>query len=139
MHFAFSTQAARGIYHMSPTNLASLPNNGSADDIEAVLRATHTPKFNGERQYADAKLIAALYVQQAARVLPSTMRITCVSPGATGGTDAGRHAKGVMKLMVYLMNKMPGCMGAHSVPVGAQRYVAGWLLSVDRCTTAVCT
>lgn len=119
------SEAARGVFQMSPIDIAKLANGGSVEDIERLIRSPESDKFNGLTQYANTKLVQALYVQQVAKLLPKGMRIVCVSPGATGGTHAGRAASGILKLMVFLMNKAPALFGAHTVREGSQRYIDG--------------
>ena len=130
-----SSEAARGdVPFFSYTDVAALAATEYHGDrtaaVEAVLHSGPNVKYQPNRAFADAKLMAAWWAAALARRLPSGMAVFAVSPGATPSTNAVRNAGSLTKWVLIPLTKLiPGM--SHTPETAAQRYIKASEFGVD--------
>ncbi len=118
------SESARGIPQMSlePPKLKT----GSVEEFMSICDGSFFPDGAGnDPKYvgAFAKFIGALWMSSMARKTPH-VRFVTISPGATKGTAIRRDLPCHKRLFVgTLLNILSCCGQAHSLQVGANRYV----------------
>ncbi len=129
------SEAARGIPAMRthPTDLRTLARehyDGSVPDmLDALARGQHVRfgTFNFMNEYANIKLIGALWVTAIARALgaETNVKILTVSPGNTSGTSIFEGMSGPMRFVLkYIAPVSMRMFGlSHDLETGAARYL----------------
>ena len=115
-----SSEAARGdVPLFSYTDVAAFAATQYHGDrtaaVDALLHGGPNVKYQPNRAFADAKLIAAWWAAALARRLPTGMAVYAVSPGSTPATNAVRNVGTIMKwVMIPLTKLMPLHRRRHS-------------------------
>jgi len=118
------SESARGIPQMSlePPKLES----GSVEEFMSICDGSFFPDGAGnDPKYlgAFAKFVGALWMSSMARKYPK-IRFVTMSPGATKGTAVRRDLSCCKRLCTGMLLNILSCCGkAHSLEVGATRYV----------------
>jgi NAD(P)-dependent dehydrogenase (short-subunit alcohol dehydrogenase family) len=122
-----SSEAARGdvplfSYTDLPTFADKQFNGDRTAAVEALLHSGPNVKYQPNRAFADAKLIAAWWTAALARRLPIGMAVYAVSPGAAPNTNAVRNAGLLTKWVLIPVTKLiPGM--SHTPETAARRYL----------------
>ena len=92
--------------------------------MENFARAKNGPDYNGNRQYSSTKAFSAWWSAAMARSHPGSVRFYTVSPGTTMGTNAGRHATGLFKILLAFMRRFGKLLGMDQpIDKGSGRYI----------------
>jgi len=130
-----SSEAARGdVAFFSYTDLPTFATTQFHGDriaaVEALLHSGPNVKYQPNRAFADAKLMAAWWAAALARRLPAGVAVFAVSPGATPSTNAVRNAGSITKWLLIPLTKLINGM-SHTPELAGRRYLQASELGTD--------
>ena len=93
--------------------------------IESLAKIAGPYSFSSNNEYVSSKMVVAWWAAARSRKLPAGMTVNAVSPGSVPGTNFGRNASWMVRLLMVPMMKIMGpLMGmAGSIETAAARYV----------------